>query len=163
MSDVIIDTNVAVVANRQNPGVAPDCIEACIVFLARARTEHVVLLDGGDEVRAEYVRALHQRRPYELGAQFLIHVYQQLGNPKRVRIVDLPKTTSGAFVDFPQVPDLERFDPSDRKFAALARKTGTAVTNAVDGDWIEFLAPLCTNGIAVDFLCGSDKASWFTE
>lgn len=160
MSDVIIDTNVMIVANHQNPDVAIDCVEACILFLIKAKADHVVLLDGGDEIRAEYANALRTRRPYELGAQFLIHIYQQQRNPERVRIVDLDKTPSGEFVDFPNV-QLSAFDPSDRKFAALARKTGTPVTNAIDSDWANNLATLNANGIAVHFLCGCDKGRWF--
>lgn len=162
MSDVIIDTNVAVVANRQNANVAEACVEACIVFLIAARTDHVVLLDSGDEIRAEYARALQQRRPYELGALFLIHLYQQHYNPARVRVVDLDKTEDGEFVDFPNVPELAAFDPSDRKFAALARRTETAVTNAIDSDWVECLEALNENDIDVDFLCGCDVLNWST-
>lgn len=163
MSDVIIDTNVAVVANRQNAGVAEACVDACIIFLVTARTDHVVLLDGGDEIRTEYARALQQGRPYELGAQFLIHIYQQQCNADRVRIIDLKKTATGDFVDFPNVPELAKFDPSDRKFAALARKTKTAVTNAIDSDWVDSFASLKANGITVDFLCGWDMRNWYIE
>lgn len=162
MSEVIVDTNVAVVANRQAPNVAGGCVDACIQFLASARTDHIVLIDEGDEIRAEYAEALQMRRPYELGAQFLVHVLQQQFNVARVRRVDLVKNHVGAFVDFPTVPELANFDLSDRKFAALARKTGAAVTNAVDSDWADSLAALNANGIGVDFLCGCNKATWFT-
>lgn len=161
MSDVIIDTNVALVANRQNHNVVTRCVDACTRFLSRARTDHVVLIDSGDEIRAEYAHALQQCRPYELGAQFLIHIYQQQYNPNRVRRIDLDKTADGVFVDFPEAPELACFDQSDRKFAALARKTGTAVTNATDSDWADSLAALNANNIAVDFLCGCDKTKWF--
>ena len=162
MSDVIIDTNVAVVANRQNHDVVANCEITCIEFIARSRAEHVVLLDGGGEIRREYARALQKRRPYELGAQFLFHVLQQQFNPLHVRIVELGKNEVGDFVDFPAVPELAAFDPSDRKFAALAKKTGPAVTNATDSDWADSLAALEANGIAVNFLCGRDKLKWHT-
>lgn len=163
MSDVIIDTNVAVVANGQSTEVVSSCVNACMRFLTRAKTEHVVLLDGGDEIRAEFAKALQHRRPYELGAQFLIYVLQQQWNPDRVRIVHLDRTAQGGFVDFPSDPELATFDPSDRKFAALARKTGTPVTNATDSDWADSLAALNANGISVHFLCGCDKTAWFSR
>lgn len=51
MSDVIIDTNVVVVANHQNLKVMPDCVAACIQFLIEARNNHVVLLDDGANMR----------------------------------------------------------------------------------------------------------------
>ena len=146
MRDVIIDTNVAVVANRQNVDVIESCVDACIRFLSTARDDHVVLMDCGDEIRAEYAKALRDRRPYELGALFLMHIYQQQYNPERVRRVSLQKGTDGEFVDFPKVPELSSFDLDDRKFAALARKTGTSVTNAIDSDWVDYLTVLNANG-----------------
>ncbi len=156
-----MDTNVAVIANRQNDAVVQSCVDACIAFLSAAREQHVVLIDDADEIRAEYARALARRRPYELGAQFLFHVLQPQYNPKHVRRVSLPLTDAGAFIDFPTVPELTGFDPSDRKFAALSRRTNVPVTNAADSDWVISLAALNANGIHVDFLCGSDRTRWF--
>lgn len=63
-------------------------------------------------------------------------------------------------MDFPAVPELANFDPSDRKFAAMSRNTGVAVTNAIDSDWADSLIALNANGIAVNFLCGCDKSTW---
>jgi len=163
MSEVIIDTNVAVVANHQNPEIIDRCVDACIHFLTKARETHVVLIDCGDEIRTEYAKALRVSRPYQLGALFMLHIYQQQYNPKRVRRVDLPKGADGDFVDFPKGPDLAGFDHDDRKFAALAKKTGIAVTTASDSDWADHLAVLNANNIGVSFLCGSDKTKWFRE
>lgn len=156
MSDVIIDTNVMVVANRQNVEVATTCEDACIRFLATVRTDHVVLLDGGDEIRAEYAQALQTSPPHQLGALFLFHIYQKRYDPSRVRIVDLMKTPEGDFVDFPDTPELATFDRSDRKFAALSAATGTPVTNATDSDWLDSRNALLESGILVDFLCGCE-------
>jgi len=158
--EVIIDTNVIVVANHQNDAVAQTCQDACVLFLTEAKSNHVVLMDSEDEIRSEYAGALQQSRPYQLGAQFLIHLYQNQWNPEKVRIVNLPKDAGGEFEDYPSVPELANFDPSDRKFAALSRQTGVAVTNAVDSDWVDSLEALTTNGVAVEFLCGCDQAAW---
>ncbi len=161
MSEVIVDTNVIVVANRQNFKVVQNCVDACIKFLIEAKDNSVVLIDRGDEIRKEYSDNLKTGRPYQLGAQFLFHILQQMGNDAHVRIVDLGKHRDGSFSDFPKVPELANFDRSDRKFAALARKTRTAVTNAVDGDWADSRIALKNNGINVSFLCGCKKANWF--
>jgi len=161
MAEVIIDTNVAVVANRQSPKVAQECIDACAEFLAVARAEHVILLDQDDEIRAEYARALSMGRPYQLGAQFLVHVLQHQHGARHVRLVHLPKDAAGMFADFPTVAALAKFDLSDRKFAALGRRAGVPVTNATDSDWAAHLPALNANGIAVNFLCGCDKTKWF--
>jgi hypothetical protein len=95
------------------------------------------------------------------GAQFLIHVLQNLGDSRRVRWVNLLKSADDEFVDFPNIVTLAKFDRSDRKFAALAKKSGVAVTNATDSDWVDFQEPLSQNGITVNFLCGCVKGAWF--
>jgi len=139
MSEVIVDTNVVVIANRQNVAVRESCADACVVFLSIAQSQHIILVDLGDEIRAEYARALRTGRPYQLGAQFLIHVLQHQHNTTRVKRVQLAKTAGGDFADFPEAPELAGFDRSDRKFAALSRKTGVPVTNAIDSDWADYL------------------------
>ena len=162
MTEVIVDTNVAVVANQQNGSVVTSCIDACMIFIATTPGKHIVLIDDADEIRQEYAKALQESRPYGLGALFLQHVYQHQYNPSRVRRVALALDADGEYADFPKDPALANFDPSDRKFAALARSTGVPVTNATDSDWIDDIVALNAQGIAVDFLCGQNKTSWFT-
>jgi hypothetical protein len=55
------------------------------------------------------------------------------------------------------------FDPSDRKFAALARREQVSVANATDSDWLDHRVTLNDNGIRVTFLCSCDRTTWFTE
>ena len=159
--EVIIDSNVAVIANRQNNDVQLECQDACIDFIIEAKTKCVVLIDNNDEIRSEYAGILKEGRPYELGTLFLIHLYQNQWNPKKVRLVELDKTPLGDFVDFPTTADLSTFDMSDRKFAALAKKTGVPVTNATDSDWATSVVHLANNGITVNFLCGCNPTKWF--
>ena len=163
MTGVIVDTNVPVVANGQNPDVADACIDACKLFIAGIPGKRVVLLDTADEIRAEYAQALRNGRPYQLGDQFLLFVYQHQYDSRHVRRVDLPKHPDDAFVDFPAARELATFDRADRKFAALARKTGIAVTNATDSDWADHAPVLNAHGISVEFLCGCKKANWFKQ
>lgn len=106
MTDFIIDTNVAVIANRQNTEVAPECVDACIQFLSEIVNNHIVLLDQGDEIRKEYSNAIATARPYQLGAQFLVHIIRKLGDCRHVRQVHLPKDELGEFIDFPNDPQL---------------------------------------------------------
>lgn len=159
MSEVIIDTNVAVVANRQNSQVVQNCIDNCILRLARAKQNDVILLDDAGEILSEYARALRLSRPYQLGGQFLVHVIQQQYNTNNVRRVALRKNDIGAFVDLP--PLLHSFDPSDKKFAVLSIVTGVAVTNAIDSDWVHRTDDLRACGVAIDFLCGNSPDAWF--
>jgi hypothetical protein len=161
MTEVIVDTNVAVVANGQNNDVVQSCRDACARFIIDIQAGRVVLIDSADEIRAEYAQAVSMGRPYQLGAQFLLHVLQNQYNSRHVRRIDLSKRSDGSFEDFPDTPDLAAFDRSDRKFAALARKTGVAVANATDSDWADHSALLNAHGIAVDFLCGQGTGDWF--
>jgi len=163
MSGVIVDTNVAVVANGQNTEVVARCTDDCIRFLIEAKSEHIVLIDAGDEILKEYAKALKMGLPYQLGAQFLIHIIQHQFDENRVQRVNLEKSQSGEFIDFPTSPTLEGFDLSDRKFAALACKMATPVTNAIDSDWVEHHEALKAHGIHVNFLCGCDSKLWFDK
>lgn len=163
MSKVIIDTNVIVVANRQNSRVFEGCAQACVNFVVKAHKEHVVLIDSGDEIRGEYAKALKISRPMGLGALFLLHVINNQFNQRWVQRVDLDKGADGEFLDFPKVPELANFDKDDRKFASMAKKTGIAVSNAIDSDWADSLIALNANGINVDFLCGCEKIKWFVD
>ena len=161
MTEVIADTNVAVIANRQNADVVESCENACIQFIAACRQDRVVLLDDAGEIMAEYMRAIRHGQPPLLGALFFRHIQQNQYNTQHVRRIHLPKQHDGTFFDFPDAPELATFDLADRKFAALSRKTGVAVTNAIDSDWANDLSALNAHGIAVDFLCGCRKDSWF--
>lgn len=163
MTDVIVDTNVAVVANGQNADVVDACVNACKRFIAGIQAGRVVLLDSSDEIRTEYAKALRIGRPYQLGARFLLHVLQHQYDTRYIRRVDLPKRSDGGFIDFPEAAGLTTFDQSDRKFAALARRTRIAVSNATDSDWVDHRSALNANGIAVDFICGGRKTDWFAQ
>lgn len=161
MTDVIVETNVAVVANGQNTDVVLDCQAACIRFLMAVVKGRITLVDADDAIQTEYLGVIAQARPYQVGAQFLVHLLRNSWNEERVRRISLPMGANGEFSDFPDDPRLTAFDRSDRKFAAVARRTGTPVTNATDSDWANHKTPLAENGINVEFLCGCDPEEWF--
>ena len=81
----------------------------------------------------------------------------------RVDRVELPTNTDGSYMDFPIDERLRAFDPSDRKFAAAARRGEALVMNAIDTDWLYFRSALAENGILVDFICGCNQSEWFSE
>lgn len=45
-SHVVMDTNVAVVANGLTPQASPDCTAACVAALERIQSDHRLVLDG---------------------------------------------------------------------------------------------------------------------
>jgi hypothetical protein len=158
----VVDTNVAVVANGRHTHASPDCRLAAIDFLNGLVNRGKIILDLAGDMQEEYRRHLNPSGQPGVGDRFFQVVLNSA--PRRVVRVDLPKEPStGAYRDFPSDPALARFDPSDRKFAAAARRTGQPVANATDSDWLDYKAALNANGIAVDFVCGCDRQLWGTD
>lgn len=166
MTKVVIDTNVPIVANGSSMGSggrgpSASCREATIRFLMQIRKSGRVLLDQEGAVQAEYRRHLNPSGQPGVGDRF----YQEVLNssPNRVERIDLAKRADGEYLDLPQALIDANFDPSDRKFAALAKRTGAPVANAVDSDWHHHQQILAANGIRVDYLCGCDPMKWFEK
>jgi hypothetical protein len=164
MSRCVVDTNVAIVANgRPDPtDVRPpsrSCRIAAVTFLMKVERDGKILLDVQGEIQGEYRRNLKPRGAPGVGDRFYQIVLQS--SPRLVERIDLPKRPDGEYQDLPQSLVDAGFDPSDRKFAALARKEGAPMYNAIDSDWIEHAATLEIAGIKVENLCGCDQILWF--
>ena len=161
-----VDTNVPIVANgRSSPneeGKSPsvNCRLAAVTFLQLLLKSGTILLDFDGNIQAEYRTYLNPSGQPGVGDRFYREVLNSA--PHLVDRVELPKRADGEYVDLPQPLIDARFDPSDRKFAALAKREKVPVFNATDGDWVDHHATLEANGVIVDFLCGCDKAKWFT-
>jgi len=59
------------------------------------------------------------------------------------------------FTEFPDDPELDTFDRSDRKYVAVAltSQNHPAVLNADDTDWWDYKDTLKQNGLHLCFLC----------
>jgi hypothetical protein len=166
MRRYVVDTNVPIVANGcPKPGESRvpsnDCREAAIQFLIKTLKSGKVLVDLAGEIQAEYRKHLNARGQPGVGDRF----YQVVLNsaPRRIERVALPKRDDGEFADIPQALIDANFDPSDRKFAALAKREDAPVINATDSDWLIHRDVLERSGIRVEFLCGRRRSGWFTE
>lgn len=164
MSRCVVDTNVAIVANgrpdRKDPRPpSVDCQRSAVTFLMDLLNNSTVLLDLEGAIQAEYRHCLNPHGQPGVGDRF----YQVIlhSSPDRVERVELPKRPDGEYADLPQALIDRGFDPSDRKFAALAKREDVPVYNATDSDWLNDAATLAAEGIAVEQLCGCDKAGWF--
>jgi hypothetical protein len=163
---VVVDTNVPIVANGRpdpsNGGRSPAlaCRLAAIDFLEETLRTRRILLDMAGEIQAEYRRHLDPRGQPGVGDRFYLQIL--MSAPAHVERIDLPRGVDGAYHDFPIDPELKEFDQSDRKFAALARRTGAPVANATDSDWVAHRAVLAKHGINVRFLCGCYTDVWFS-
>ena len=164
MSRCVVDTNVAIVANgrpdpddRRPPSIA--CRIAAVTFLSKVVNKGTVLLDVEGAIQDEYRRHLNPRGAPGVGDRFYQVVLHS--SPNLVERVILPKKINGEYEDLPQSLIVAGFDPSDRKFAALARREGVPVHNATDSDWIEHAPALAAEGVQVVNLCGCDANGWF--
>ncbi|MCL6741776.1 hypothetical protein LZ518_11625 [Sphingomonas sp. RB56-2] len=159
-----MDTNVAIVANARSDPDDPnppsiECRLATVTFLMELLSDGKILLDLDSAIQTEYRTYLNPRGQPGVGDRFYQAVLQSA--PERVERVELPKAASGEYADFPQSLIDAGFDPSDRKFAALARREGVPVYNATDSDWIEHAETLAAEHIQVEHLCGCNPAQWF--
>ena len=156
---VIVDTNVAVVANGQSPQASSNCIDTCINRLERIiRGEEKLALDSGWIILGEYLRNLRSSGEPGTGDRLLRWV---LAN--KDRLCDLVPITpvdgsENVFEEFPDDPALDGFDPDDRKFiaVALAHPERPPILQAVDSQWWDFRDALRENGVTVAFICEDD-------
>lgn len=162
MTRWVIDTNVLIAANEKNrsgrPPVAEECQLAAICFLKRIlKNSESVVLDESGNVEEEYRKRLNQNGKPGVGDLF----YQRICRDWRLHPrVPLPKRPDGEYRDLPQPVIDAGFDRDDRKFAALAKRKGVPVVNAVDSDWLDAQTLLAAHGIRVKFICGRDETRW---
>ncbi len=157
MKAVVVDTNVAVVANGRAEQASPDCLQACLDALRDTREKGLVVLDDDMRILKEYMDNLSLSGQPGLGDAFLKWVWTHQANTVRCETVHItPKSgESDNFEEFPADPALASFDLSDRKFVAVARASRhkPVVLNAVDTDWWIFRTPLRKHRVRVRFLC----------
>lgn len=156
MKAAVVDTNVPIVANGAANHATPDCVLRCVDRLEKIRKEQFILLDDGMYILNEYMSHLSLSGQPGMGDFFMKWVWLNQVNPlhcKRIHIT--PKRGNEDFEEFPNDPDLKGFDPSDRKFVAVALASGLnpPILNAVDTDWWDYHQPLQRNGIQIEFIC----------
>ena len=161
MSRCVVDTNVPVVANGRADPRPPsvDCRIAAIIFLQTVLESGKIVVDLAGEIQAEYRTYLNASGQPGVGDRFYQEVLKS--TPRMIERIELPKREDGEFVDLPQAVIDANFDPSDRKFAALAKKEDVPVINATDSDWLIHREVLENNGIHIRFICGCDGSKWF--
>ena len=158
MAKYVIDTNVPIVANGKSEGISLDCRKSAVETLVRALNGGKIFIDAEGEIQAEYRRYLNPQGQPGVGDLF----YREVLNchPDRIVQIAVPKLPDGEFADVPQDLVDSGFDPSDRKFVAVAKRSKSPIYNAVDTDWIEKRAILEANKIKVVFVCGPNPNDW---
>lgn len=153
--EVVIDTNVPIVANGKTEQAGPDCILACMAKLSHTRDECCVLLDSRNRILNEYSKKLSHSGEPGLGDGFFKWLFENQVNPEHCRQVPLKCHKNRGFEEFPDDPNLRDFDEDDRKFVAVALASGTRpkVLNASDTDWWDHRQALQKHGVEIVFLC----------
>ncbi len=154
-TEVIMDTNVAVVANGKTGQASSHCIRECIAKLRHIQDECRLLLDDRNQIINEYRNNLNPSGQPGTGDAFFLWLWQNQANHEYCRKVEVNPHASRGFEEFPEDPNLKDFDQDDRKFVvvALASGTGPKVLNASDTDWWHHRQALQQHGVEIVFLC----------
>ena len=158
---VIVDTNVAVVANGGSGQASEECEETCINRLQEITTGEIKLvLDDHRRIIEEYRGNLSPHGQPGVGDAFLKWVETNWTNPRWCDLVPITSADGleNEFEEFPIDPALVDFDPDDRKFVAvaLAHPEQPPILQAVDSQWWDFRDALHRSGVTVEFICEAD-------
>lgn len=158
----VVDTNVAVTANGENGSAGADCVAASGRALQRITEGGHLFIDSAGAIVAEYRHNLSPFGEPLAGNLFLKWLLTNEWNPDRVtRVAITPKATDPS--DFDELPPTGvSYDPSDRKFLAIAAAhlEHPPILQALDSKWWGWTASLKKVGIAIHFLCPEIEASY---
>jgi hypothetical protein len=157
LKDVVLDTNVMIVANCKSTHASLDCQLASIKRLEELRESNRICLDDSGFILIEYAKKLCFSGQPGAGDAFFKYVFDRQADPsfcESVHVTPLNKEGT-SFSEFPRTADLEKFDSDDDKFVAVSLAHGNQppIINAVDSDWWIFRSQLASLGVNVEFIC----------
>ena len=136
MTMFVVDTNVAIVANAGEATNADmRCQLSCTERLETLVKEEVVALDERQAILAEYAKHLSYAGRPGVGDMFFKNLFDNQYQDERVQLIAITECED-ANRGYEELPR-NTFDPSDRKFLAVAVASGAVVLNATDSDWGE--------------------------
>ena len=152
---VVIDTNVAVVANGEAEQARVECQRTCIAKLVEVMSGCRILLDNRGLMLAEYRKNLRQSGQPGTGDAFFKWLHDNQANVRYCLKIAVAMHGGRGFEEFPDDPALAGFDVDDRKFVAVSLASGLSpvLFNASDTDWWQFRDELALHGVLVFFLC----------
>ena len=153
--EIVMDTNVAVVANGKHEKASSSCELECVSHLRCIQDQAILLLDDKNLILTEYRNNLHPSGQPGAGDAFFRWLHDNQANPAHCRRVDVQPQNDREFEEFPEDLDLATFDRDDRKFVAVALASGTGpqIFNASDTDWWVHRHGLRRHGVRIAFLC----------
>lgn len=163
----VIDTNVAMTANGANDDAPSSCVVASAKALQSVMTSGHVVIDDGGLIVAEYRANLSAKGQPGPGDAFLKWLLTHEWSGHRVtRVVITPRDDDAEdFVELPPPPEGVFYDPSDRKFLAVAaaHPEHPPILQSFDSKWWGWQAALGVVGVKVEFLCPEAIAMKYAE
>ncbi len=155
----VIDTNVPATANLalDLQSIEDDklaCVLACVQAIEGVVKDRGLVMDAGDEIFDEYRKNLRMAGQPGVGDRFMRWVHDhRWGFPEEDR-VGISKS-GDSYKEFPDHFGLTDFDPSDRKFVAVANThpAKPPILQATDSKWWGWKDALAEVGITVTFVC----------
>ncbi len=150
----IVDTNVLLVASKKASQASLTCVLTCIKYLQNLKESGILVIDSNRLIIREYENKNSRSGQPNVGDAFLKWVLTHQAT-NRCEQVPITQIAENDFTEFPKSPSLEKFDPSDRKFVAVAliHHAKPAIANAVDSDWRNYEQALKEHGVKLNFLC----------
>jgi len=131
--------------------------------LEQVTREEKIVLDDQSRILDEYMKNLSLSGQPGVGDAFFKWVWQNQANMIVCERVEIHRRGRGAedYEEFPSSPSLCGFDPSDKKFVAVAlgSKSNPQVLTAVERGWWNHRTALEQCGVRVKFLCPSKHNS----
>ena len=151
MTTFVVDSNVAIVANRRGNHADERCQLACVDKLESVVRQEIVAIDHERAILSEYAKHLSTSGMLGIGDIFYKHILNHQYRTDRVKVFTLTPSKDPAR-GFDELPE-NTFDASDRKFLAVAVVAKAIILNATDSDWRENEALMDRLGVEVNQLC----------
>jgi hypothetical protein len=152
-----VDTNVAMTANNANPAAGAKCVASSARALLAIRDSGHVFIDEGGRIEKEYRRNLNTKGQLGPGDLFFMWLLDNQWGGKRVTRVKISPSSKDdtSFDELPDPPQGITYDPSDRKFLAVAaaHEEHPPILQSFDSKWWGWRAALAEIGVQVHFLC----------
>ncbi len=154
----IVDTNVAIVANKRAEQASPECIAACASRLEQLMDSGRIAIDDKFLIIKEYRTHLRTEGQPGVGDRFLRWVLLNRTNSERCDQITIMPTDDNSFREFPSDDRLKTFDRADRKWIAVcaAHPEHPPILQATDSKWLLFEKTFADNNIRIEFACPDD-------
>lgn len=165
----LVDTNVPKTANLSTnfakiPSELINCVLNCVEAIEHVVNNGGLVIDSGDEIFFEYRQNLSLRGQPGIGDRFMKWVHDNRWKFPDEDRVPITKNED-SYDEFPYHVKLVDFDPSDKKFIAVANAHSQKppILEATDSKWWGWKDSLLEVGITVKFLCPDYAEAKYTE